>query len=103
MEMLLTGELIDARNARWSGAWSTRWSPRGRSMPRVARAGEEARAKSRQPPSPPASAPSTSRWILDLAQAYELAAGVIASSFAHEEGRDGMDAFIEKRPPPKHE
>ena len=38
-----------------------------------------------------------------LAKAYELATGVIASSFAHEEGRAGMDAFIEKRPPPKHE
>jgi hypothetical protein len=27
---------------------------------------------------------------------------VISASFAHEEGRAGMDAFIEKRPPPKH-
>jgi len=25
---------------------------------------------------------------------------VIAASFAHEEGRQGMDAFIDKRPPP---
>ena len=32
----------------------------------------------------------------------QLASGVIAASFAHEEGRAGMDAFIEKRPPPKH-
>jgi enoyl-CoA hydratase/carnithine racemase len=39
---------------------------------------------------------------LGLGKAYELASGVIAASFAHEEGRAGMDAFIEKRPPPKH-
>jgi 1,4-dihydroxy-2-naphthoyl-CoA synthase len=36
---------------------------------------------------------------LGLAKAYELASGVIAQSFAGEEGREGMDAFIEKRPP----
>jgi enoyl-CoA hydratase/carnithine racemase len=34
-------------------------------------------------------------------KAYELAGKVISASFAHEEGREGMDAFIEKRPPPK--
>ena len=39
---------------------------------------------------------------LGLEQAYKLASGVIAASFAHEEGRAGMDAFIDKRPPPKH-
>ena len=39
---------------------------------------------------------------LGLEQAYALASGVISASFAHEEGRAGMDAFIEKRPPPKH-
>ena len=39
---------------------------------------------------------------MGLAKAYEHATQVIASSFAHEEGRDGMDAFIDKRPPPKH-
>ncbi len=36
---------------------------------------------------------------MGLERAYELAGHVIASSFAHEEGREGMDAFIEKRPP----
>ena len=39
---------------------------------------------------------------MNLAKAYELASGVISSSFAHAEGREGMDAFIDKRPPPKH-
>jgi enoyl-CoA hydratase/carnithine racemase len=37
---------------------------------------------------------------MSLEKAYELAGQVIASSFAHAEGREGMDAFIEKRPPP---
>jgi enoyl-CoA hydratase/carnithine racemase len=37
---------------------------------------------------------------MSLEKAYELAGQVIASSFAHPEGREGMDAFIEKRPPP---
>lgn len=36
---------------------------------------------------------------LGVAGAYDLASGVIACSFAHAEGREGMDAFIEKRPP----
>ena len=36
---------------------------------------------------------------LSLEKAYELAGQVIASSFAHQEGREGMDAFIDKRPP----
>jgi hypothetical protein len=39
---------------------------------------------------------------LGLEQAYALASRVISESFAHDEGRAGMDAFIEKRPPPKH-
>jgi enoyl-CoA hydratase/carnithine racemase len=37
---------------------------------------------------------------LGPAQAYELASCVISESFAHAEGREGMDAFIEKRDPP---
>jgi enoyl-CoA hydratase/carnithine racemase len=37
---------------------------------------------------------------LGLEKAYELAGRVISEAFAHEEGRAGMDAFIDKRPPP---
>ena len=37
---------------------------------------------------------------LGVAQAYELASGVISASFAHPEGREGMEAFIDKREPP---
>jgi enoyl-CoA hydratase/carnithine racemase len=36
---------------------------------------------------------------MGLEKAYELAGQVIASSFAHAEGREGMEAFIEKRKP----
>jgi enoyl-CoA hydratase/carnithine racemase len=37
---------------------------------------------------------------MSLEKAYELAGRVIAESFAHAEGREGMNAFIDKRPPP---
>ena len=39
---------------------------------------------------------------LGAAKAYELASGVISASFAHEEGRQGVDAFLDKRKPPRH-
>jgi len=39
---------------------------------------------------------------LGTAKAYELASGVISASFAHEEERQGVDAFLEKRKPPRH-
>ena len=57
---------------------------------------------------PPASVAAGKRAFyaqldLGLEGAYALASHVIAESFAHEEGRQGMAAFIEKRPPPgKH-
>jgi enoyl-CoA hydratase/carnithine racemase len=37
---------------------------------------------------------------LGVQKAYDLASGVISASFAHSEGREGMEAFIEKRDPP---
>jgi enoyl-CoA hydratase/carnithine racemase len=36
---------------------------------------------------------------LDVPAAYALASEVISASFAHPEGREGMAAFLEKRPP----
>jgi enoyl-CoA hydratase/carnithine racemase len=36
------------------------------------------------------------------AKAYELASCAISASFAHDEGKQGMEAFLEKRKPPKH-
>ena len=37
-----------------------------------------------------------------MESAHELASGVISASFAHDEGRQGVDAFLEKRKPPRH-
>jgi hypothetical protein len=39
---------------------------------------------------------------LGLAKAYELASGVDLRQLRPRRGEAGMDAFIEKRPPPKH-
>jgi enoyl-CoA hydratase/carnithine racemase len=39
---------------------------------------------------------------LGAGKAYQLASCAISASFAHDEGRQGMDAFLDKRPPPKH-
>jgi enoyl-CoA hydratase/carnithine racemase len=97
MEMLLTGDVIDAAKAlewglvnrvvssenlfeeTWKLARQIAEKPRG-----TVAAGK--RAFYRQ-------------MDLGVEKAYELASGVISSSFAGEEGRAGMDAFIEKRPP----
>ena len=40
--------------------------------------------------------------VMDLGveKAYELASATISASFAHAEGQLGMEAFVEKRPPP---
>ena len=39
---------------------------------------------------------------MGVGAAYQLAAKVISESFTLPEGQAGMDAFINKRPPPKH-
>ncbi|HET7362073.1 MAG TPA: enoyl-CoA hydratase [Burkholderiales bacterium] len=100
MEMLLTGEQIDARTALEWGL-----------VNRVATAAaleretdELARIIAEKPPVQTAAGKRAFYQQLDLgaAKAYELASGVISASFAHEEGRSGMDAFLGKRPPPKH-
>ena len=100
MEMLLTGELIDAHKALEWGL-----------VNRVAAAAsleEETEKLARQiAEKPPATTAAGKRAFyqqmdLGIAKAYDLASQVISSSFAHAEGREGMDAFIDKRPPPKH-
>jgi enoyl-CoA hydratase/carnithine racemase len=100
MEMLLTGEPIGAQKA-------LEWGLVNRVVPaaELDAAVEELAAKLAE--KPPATVAAGKRAFyqqmdLGLAKAYELASGVIAASFAHEEGRAGMDAFIDKRPPPKH-
>ena len=100
MEMLLTGEPISAQRALEWGL-----------VNRVVAAedldktvSDLARTIAEKPPATVAAGKRAFYQQMDLGleQAYALASGVIAASFAHEEGRAGMDAFIDKRPPPKH-
>jgi enoyl-CoA hydratase/carnithine racemase len=99
MEMLLTGELIDAQKA-------LEWGLVNRVVPASSLNDETvklARQISEKPPATVAAGKRAFYQQMDLGaeKAYELASHVIAASFADAEGREGMDAFIEKRPPPK--
>ena len=100
MEMLLTGEPISAQRALEWGLVNRVVAPEQLDA-EVQKLAETIAAK------PPATVAAGKRAFyqqmdLGLEQAYALASGVIAASFAHEEGRAGVDAFIERRPPPKH-
>jgi enoyl-CoA hydratase/carnithine racemase len=100
MEMLLTGEPIGAARALEWGLVNKVVSP-AELDDAVLTLAKTLAAK------PPATVAAGKRAFyqqmdLGLEQAYKLASGVIAASFALEEGRAGMEAFIEKRPPPKH-
>jgi len=100
MEMLLTGEAIGAARA-------LEWGLINKAVPADQLDAEVQRLASMLAAKPPATVAAGKRAFyqqmdLNLAKAYELASGVISASFAHDEGRAGMDAFIEKRPPPKH-
>jgi len=100
MEMLLAGDVIDARKALEWGLVNRVVSPE--------KLNEEAEHLARKiAEKPPATIAAGKRAFyqqmdLGIARAYELASQVISASFAHDEGRAGMDAFIDKRPPPKH-
>jgi enoyl-CoA hydratase/carnithine racemase len=98
MEMLLTGELIDARKALEWGLVNRVVAP----AELQTETDNLARQIAEKPPVTVAAGKRAFYQQMDLGvqKAYDLASQVIASSFAHEEGRDGMDAFIEKRPPP---
>lgn len=100
MEMLLTGELVDARKA-------LEWGLVNRVVPAdqlVAETQALARKVAEKPPLTVATGKRAFYEQIELgaAKAYELASRAISASFAHDEGRQGMDAFLEKRPPPKH-
>jgi enoyl-CoA hydratase/carnithine racemase len=99
MEMLLTGDVIDAKQA-------LEWGLVNRVVPADALNAEVlalAKKISEKPPETLAAGKRAFYQQMDLgvAKAYDLASSVISGAFAHEEGRAGMDAFIEKRPPPK--
>lgn len=97
MEMLLTGEPIDAMRA-------LQWGLVNRVVPADQLDGETLKFAKALAEKPPATLAAGKRAFyqqmdMQLGRAYELASEVITSSFAHEEGREGMDAFIGKRPP----
>jgi enoyl-CoA hydratase/carnithine racemase len=97
MEMLLTGEPIGAARALEWGLVN-RAVPAGQLDAEVLQMAQTIAAK------PPATLAAGKRAFylqmgMDLTRAYELAGEVISSSFAHAEGKEGMAAFIEKRPP----
>ncbi len=100
MEMLLTGEPIGAARALEWGLVNKVVSPAELDDAVLALA----KTLAAKPPATVAAGKRAFYQQMDLGleQAYALASGVIAASFAHAEGRAGMDAFIEKRPPPKH-
>jgi len=100
MEMLLTGDLVSAEKA-------LEWGLVNQVVPADALDAAVAELAAKIAAKPPATITAGKRAFyqqmdLGVPQAYELAGGVIAASFGHSEGRQGMDAFIEKRPPPKH-
>jgi enoyl-CoA hydratase/carnithine racemase len=100
LEMLLTGEPIDARTA-------LEWGLVNRVVAADALASETAQLARTIADKPPVQTAAGKRAFyqqmdLGAAKAYELASGVISASFAHDEGRVGMEAFLEKKKPPKH-
>jgi len=97
MEMLLTGDLVDASKALEWGLVNRVVAPEALD----AAVEELARKIAEKPPATIAAGKRAFYEQMDLGvgRAYELASNVIACSFAHEEGREGMDAFIEKRKP----
>ena len=98
MEMLLTGDLVDAQKA-------LEWGLVNRVVPASSLDGETEKLARQIADKPPATVAAGKRAFyqqmdLGVQKAYDLASQVIASSFAHDEGREGMEAFIDKRPPP---
>jgi enoyl-CoA hydratase/carnithine racemase len=97
MEMLLTGEPIDAKRAM-------EWGLVNRVVAADALDAEVLKMAQLLAAKPPATLAAGKRAFyqqmdLQLGRAYELASEVISSSFAHPEGKEGMAAFIEKRKP----
>lgn len=100
MEMLLTGDLINAEKA-------LEWGLVNRVVAATeldAAVGDLAHRISAKPPATIAAGKRAFYQQMDLGidKAYDLAGGVIAASFSAAEGMQGMDAFIDKRPPPAY-
>jgi enoyl-CoA hydratase/carnithine racemase len=100
MEMLLTGDLVDAQKA-------AEWGLVNRVVPAAELEAATIELATRIAEKPPVTVATGKRAFyeqmeLGAAKAYEAASCAISASFAHDEGRQGMDAFLEKRKPPKH-
>ena len=98
LEMLLTGDLVDAKRA-------LQWGLVNRVVPTDQLEAETEKLARQLAAKPPATVAAGKRGFyqqmeMGTEKAYEVAGKVISASFAHEEGREGMDAFIDKRPPP---
>jgi enoyl-CoA hydratase/carnithine racemase len=100
MEMLLTGDIIDARKALEWGL-----------VNRVVASGDLnretddlAKKIAQKPPVTVAAGKRAFYEQMELGaqKAYEVASCAISASFAHDEGQQGMEAFLDKRPPPRH-
>jgi enoyl-CoA hydratase/carnithine racemase len=97
MEMLLTGEFIDAATAKAYGLLNRVVAPADLDA-EVAKLASTIAAK------PPQAVASGKRAFyrhleMGLESAYALASEVISCNAASEEGREGLDAFLEKRKP----
>ena len=98
LEMLLTGDVVGPQQA-------LQWGLVNKIVPAAELDAATWALEAKLAAKPPATVAAGKcafyqQMDMSLEKAYELAGQVIASSFAHEEGREGMDAFIEKRPPP---
>lgn len=100
LEMLLTGDLVDARQA-------LEWGLVNRVVPADDLVPESEALARKIAEKPPVTVATGKRAFyeqmeLGVAKAYALASCAISASFAHDEGRQGMEAFLDKRQPPKH-
>ena len=100
MEMLLVGDVINAQKA-------LEWGLVNQVVPLAELEAATLAVAAKIAEKPPVTVATGKRAFyeqmeLGAAKAYELASCAISASFAHDEGRQGMEAFLEKRKPPKH-
>jgi enoyl-CoA hydratase/carnithine racemase len=97
MEMLLLGELLPAREAAEYGLVN-RVVPAGRLMDEAMALAD--RIASKPPATLAIGKEAFYRQIeMDLAEAYDYAAGVMVRNMMHAESEEGIGAFLEKRAP----
>jgi enoyl-CoA hydratase/carnithine racemase len=99
LDMLLTGEPIDASTALRDGLVSRVVSPDDLDAETMAVANRIAE----QPPEQIASGKAMFHWHMkmDLVEAYAFATDYMAKAMQSEDARAGIDAFVNKKPKPK--